>query len=156
MAVPKNKATEFCPMVISPRKSSDAFLNHLQSKVDCIETDFSANSKIFKKLILENASYCILNTEKYTTEEEFCFKQFKIGYNEDTAVYYQNLNPAFQTIYVIFETKTGYLTSNSQRLLLELFIEQGIDPKDITTNSILYQSYLTYIERYQELQSLSD
>lgn len=78
-------------------------------------------------------------------------KQFKIEYNEGTAVYYQDVNPAFQTIYVIFETKTGYLTSNSQRLLSELFIEQGIDPEDIAANSILYQSYLTYIERYQKL-----
>ena len=140
----------FHPRIISPRKSSDVFLAHLQTKVDCIETDFSSNYETFKELILENVVHCILNTEKYTKEKDFSFRQFKIEYSRDTALYYESLNPSFQTVYVIYEMKTGYLTSNSQRLLLELFIEQGIDSEDIATDSILYQSYLTYIERYTE------
>lgn len=149
MTAPEKK-TVFQPGILSPRKSGDAFLAHLQAKVDCIETDFSSNYEVFKKMILENAVHCILNTEKYTEEKDFDFRQFKIEYNEDTAPYYENLNPSFQTIYVIYEMKTGYLTGNSQKLLLELFIEQGINPEDIAADSILYQSYLTYIERYTE------
>ena len=80
---------------------------------------------------------------------------YLVEHNEETEHYYEEMFsrvvPAiYEPIYVLFEKKTGYITSNSQMLLLELFIEQGIDEEDLKSDSIHARSYLSRIERYKE------
>ena len=145
---------QFIPQIISPRKSSEEFLMHLTNKIKCTPSDVSERNSFFMKAITFNVLNCILNVEGLT-EEDLEFEYYLVEHNEDTEHYYEEMLsrvvPAiYKPIYVLFEKKTGYITSNSQMLLLELFIEQGIDEEDLKSDSILARSYLSYIDRYKE------
>ena len=106
------------------------------------------------KLKVQSVIHCILNKNGHT-EADLEFEYYLVEHNADTDHYYQEMlsrqTPAFyQPIYVLFETKTGWMTSNSQVLLLELLIEQGINTEDLESNTIFAQDYLSRIERYKE------
>ena len=64
--------------------------------------------------------------------------------------YYQGMVGKSERVYVIVEMQTGYLFSNCQKLLLELLIEQGIDPEDLEAGNIFCKCYLSYIQHYLE------
>ena len=148
------KTNKYVPQIICPRKSSEEFLAHLQNKIRCTQSDVPDRNSFFMKTITFNVLNCILNVEELT-EDELEFVRYLVEHNEDTEHYYEEMLsrvvPAiYKPIYVLFEKKTGYITSNSQMLLLELFIEQGIDEEDLESESIHAISYLSRIERYEE------
>ena len=148
------KINQFVPNIIKPRKSSEEFLSHLQNKVKCTQSDVPDRNSFFMKTITFNVLNCILNVEGLT-ENNLEFEYYLVEHNEETEHYYEEIIsrqvPAFyEPIYVLFEKKTGYITSNSQMLLLELFIEQGIDEEDLESESIHAISYLSRIDRYKE------
>lgn len=145
---------QYIPQIISPKKSSEEFLTHLQNKVKCSQTDVPDKNSFFMKAMTQNVLYSILNEEGYN-EDDLEFVYYLVEHNEETEHYYEEMFsrvvPAiYEPIYVLFEKRTGYITSNSQLLLLELFIEQGIDEEDLESNSIHAKSYLSRIDRYKE------
>lgn len=145
---------QYIPQIISPKKSSEEFLTHLQNKVKCTQSDVPDRNSFFMKAMTFNVLNCILNVEGLT-EDELEFVYYLVEHNEETEHYYEEIIsrqiPVFyEPIYVLFEKKTGYITSNAQMLLLELFIEQGIDEKDLESESIHAISYLSFIDRYKE------
>ena len=148
------KTNKYIPPIISPRKSSDEFLVHLKNKIKCTQSDVPDRNSFFMKTMTFNVLNCILNMEGLT-ENELEFEYYLVEHNEETEHYYEEIIsrqvPVFyEPIYVLFEKKTGYITSNSQMLLLELFIEQGIDEEDLKSDSIHAKSYLSRIDRYVE------
>ena len=148
------KMNQYIPQIISPRKSSEEFLEHLKNKIKCTQSDVPDRNSFFMKTITFNVLNCILNVEELT-EDELEFVYYLVEHNEETEHYYEEIIsrqiPVFyEPIYVLFEKKTGYITSNAQMLLLELFIEQGIDEKDLESESIHAISYLSFIDRYKE------
>ena len=145
---------QYIPQIISPRKTSEGFLEHLKNKIKCTQSDVPDRNSFFMKAMTFNVINCILDVEGLT-EDELEFVYYLVEHNEDTEHYYEEMLsrvvPAiYKPIYVLFEKQTGYITSNSQMLLLELFIEQGIDEEDLKSDSIHARSYLSYIDRYKE------
>lgn len=51
-------------------------------------------------------------------------------------------------IYVVFEKGTGYIRSNNNKLLLELFLERGVSQYDFDNDTNWLRSYLFYLESY--------
>ena len=145
---------QYIPQIISPRKSSEEFLMHLNNKIKCTPSDVPDRNSFFMKAMTFNVLNCILNVEGLT-EDELQFEYYLVEHNEETEHYYEEMLSGqvpikYEPIYVLFEKKKGYITSNSQMLLLELFIEQGIDEEELKSNSILAKSYLSRIDRYKE------
>ena len=145
---------QYIPQIISPRKSSEEFLMHLNNKIKCTPSDVPDRNSFFMKAMTFNVLNCILNVEGIT-EDELEFEYYLVEHNEETEHYYEEMLSGqvpikYEPIYVLFEKKKGYITSNSQMLLLELFIEQGIDEEELKSNSILAKSYLSRIDRYKE------
>lgn len=141
---------KYRPYIVMPHKGGIEMAEHLRNKLDCTETVPFAGDAFLKKMVVENVTYCILNTEG-KTESDFRFKQFLIEPTERNMPYYQGMEREWETVYVIVEMETGYLFSNCQKLLLELLIEQGIDSEDLETGNILCKCYLGYIKGYLEL-----
>jgi len=141
--------TEYQPYIVTPWKNSIEMVEHLQNKLDCTEMEPFAGDAFLKKLVVESVPYCILNTEG-KTESDFRFRQFLIESTKRNALYYEDMEQEWETIYVIVEMETGYLFSNCQRLIQELLIEQGIDPEDLEAGNIFCKCYLSYIKHYLE------
>ena len=144
----------YIPQIISPRKSSEELEIHLKNKVKCSSSDVPDKKSFFMKAMTESVLYSILNEDGYK-EEDLEFVYYLVEHNEETEHYYEEMLSGqvpikYEPIYVLFEKKTGYITSNSQMLLLELFIEQGIDEEDLESESIHAISYLSFIDRYKE------
>ena len=97
--------------------------------------------------MLNNVYHCILNQLPTYDRKDFSFKCFTVTKNEKSRIYYADMKPE-ETIYVIFEEKTGYIESNRNILFLELFIEKGIDDMDLSSANDYCKSYFSYLERY--------
>lgn len=140
---------KYKPYIITPHKNSIELLDYLKNKVDCTEIDLFAEDVFLKKLMVESATYSILNTEG-KTESDFQFKHFFVEPSQRNEPYYQEMNRELETVYVIIEMQTGYVFSNCQKLLLELLVEQGIDVEDLEAGNTLCKCYLHYIQSYLE------
>lgn len=102
---------------------------------------------------LTEQSAAVAKESKLTTDD-LNFVAYKIIKNPKSNSYYQYDYAHlfdFQEdnfIFVVFETKTGVIHSNSGKLLLELHIKQGVSQYDYDNETVLFIDYLSSLEHY--------
>ncbi|MEG6522252.1 hypothetical protein [Desulfotomaculum sp. 1211_IL3151] len=99
---------------------------------------------------LTKQSDSVLNESKLTTDD-LNFVAYKIVNNPKSNSYYQYDYAHFienDLIFVVLETKTGFIHSNSGKLMLELRIEQGVSQYDYDNQTLLFIDYLASLDLY--------
>jgi len=128
--------------IMPGEKSIEELIDFLKQKVDIKEISTTDLPESIMKHIAFNAVHCLRNQRLNLTAREFNFIAYKVLKNDKSNLYYQSNyahisnNEKGDIIYVVFETKTGCINSNCNRLLLELFIEQGISEFDYKNKTI--------------------
>ena len=138
---------QYMPYIKKPKHDTAFMIDFLTSKCDCIPQSNDFMGKFFFDSLLSNVYNCFLNQLSVFDKKDFSFKCFTVTKNEKSRIYYADMEPQ-DTIYVIFEEKTGYIESNCNMLFLELFIEKGIDDIDLSSENNYCKSYFSYLERY--------
>ena len=138
---------QYMPYIKKPKHDTAFMIDFLTSKCDCITQSNDFMGKFFFDSLLSNVYNCFLNQLPVFDKKDFSFKCFTVTKNEKSRIYYADMEPQ-DTIYVIFEEKTGYIESNCNMLFLELFIEKGIDDIDLSSENNYCKSYFSYLERY--------
>lgn len=138
---------QYMPYVKTPKHDTAFMIDFLTSKCDCTPQANDFMGEFFFDCMLNNVYHCILNQLPTYDRKDFSFKCFTVTKNEKSRIYYADMEPK-ETIYVIFEEKTGYIESNCNILFLELFIEKGIDDMDLSSENDYCKSYFSYLERY--------
>lgn len=125
-------------------------MDYLLTKTDCVSVPETFMGTYFRETLYNNVEHCFLNEAPMYDKGDFVFHCFTVIKNDKSRDYYEEMEPG-ETIYVVFEEKTGYLESNSNRLFLELFREKGIDEADLAKENDYCKSYMLYLEEYISL-----
>lgn len=136
--------------VKSPRQSITFLISYLTERLDCVPQANDFMGEYFLNILNNNAYNCITNESHMFNKSDFSFKCFTIALNERSHVYYKEKEHG-ETIYAIFEEKTGYIESNCHLLFLELFIERGIDDIDLALENNFCKYYLTFLKEYKNI-----
>ena len=135
-------------MVQMPEKTPDeleSYLNHIAKvrRIDKATLDAGSQgiccAAYVHSLILEGRSANELEWAAYELEN-----------NRENEKYYNDMLTELpgETIIVVFEKKTGWITSNCQLLLLELLVERGVSKFDYDHETSNLNCYLTYLDGY--------
>lgn len=135
-------------IVKTPEKTPDeleSYLKHIAKvrRIDKETLDASSQgiccTTYVNSLILEGCSTNDLEWAAYELEN-----------NRENEKYYNDILMELpgETIIVVFEKKTGWITSNCQLLLLELFVERGVSKFDYDNETGNFNCYLIYMDGY--------
>ena len=106
-----------------------------------------------KEVTAEDLQYLEADTAKYNAScyidsrglqlkpEEMSFIYFQVIENEKSA-HYDNVYPESGYIYIIIEEHSGYLTTNSNWLSIEIDFARGISQHDLDTEGVPFQSLI--------------
>ncbi len=141
--------------LISPgEKSFNELKDLLKRKADVVEISVEELSESIQQHIIFNAVHSIRNEQLKLTAAELNLVAYKLINNDQSAGYYQyryahlsNLQED-DIIYVVFETRTGYINSNSNKLLVELMVGQGISQYDYDNDTLMFRAYLNHFDSY--------
>lgn len=139
--------------IIPGEKNVDELIKYLKNKVDIVEISTTELVKSILQFITYNVVHCIRNKQPKLSEDELNFVAYKLIRNDKGNSYYQydyvHINgQEDDLIFVVFETRTGSIYSNSNKLQLELFVEQGVSQYDYENETLVLISYLSYLDRY--------
>lgn len=135
-------------------KSVEKLIDFLKGKVDIEEIAITELMQSIIQSITYNVIHSLRNQELNLTAGELIFFAYKLSKSNKNSPYYQldfaNLSkdPEKDMIYVVFEKKTGVIHSNCNKLLKELFIEQGVSQYDYDNETSLLYGYLHYLDSY--------
>lgn len=108
-----------------------------------------------------NMIHACMNENLKLTEKELNFSIYKIIRNEASELYFseekgqyakQNnrKQPGEKLLLVFVEHKSGYFSTNSSKLFLELTIDIGVTQEDIDNKTLRYLEYLSSKETLQK------
>lgn len=144
--------------IIPGEKSIQELIDFLKQKADITEISATDLEKSIMWHIMFNVIHSLRNQQFNLTADELDFAAYKLTKNAKNDLYYQSSHTHIyddeedDIIYVVFEIKTGCIHSNSNKLLLELFIEQGVSESDYQHQTIVLDAYLTYLDWYSNGQ----
>lgn len=140
--------------IIPGEKNVEELIDYLKHKVDIVEIATTELIKFILQHIIYNVVHCIRNQQLNLTAEELNFVAYKLIKNDKSNSYYQydyvhiDDEQEDDLIFVVFEARTGSIYSNSNKLQLELFVEQGVSQYDYDNETLMLVSYLSYLDRY--------
>lgn len=139
--------------IIPGEKNVDELIKYLKNKVNIVEISTTELVKPILQCITYNVVHCIRNEQLKLTADELNFVAHKLIRNDKSNSYYQYDyvhidEQEDDLIFVIFEMRTGNIYSNSNKLQLELFVEQGVSQYDYDNETLMLVSYLSYLDRY--------
>lgn len=145
--------TKYKHKIIPGEKNADELIEHLKKKVYIVEIPPTELVNPILESITYNFVHCIRNKQLKLTAGELNLVAYKLIRNDKSTSYYQNdyVHVGEQEddiIFVVFETRTGSIYSNSDKLQLELFVEQGVSEYDYDNETLMLVSYLSYLDRY--------
>ncbi len=124
-------------------KGTIELVNWLKARFNIDEIEPESLGKSFE-LCKVNAENCIYNTNKLSADSmEFIAYVIK---EDDLSKDYYN-DTRVSKLIVIFEKKTNFFQTDSNKLNLELAIERGISELDRLSNSDSYKFYLKCLDR---------
>lgn len=136
------------PQIKPKQKSISELYAWLNNHLDIDEFPLTEFSNSFVKQLKLSAAKAITNAELNLAVEQLQFVAYRLLLSEKNSAYNEVLcESKAKFIYVIFEKRTGYISTNNSQLLLELSVEQGISQYDYdnTTSRFLY--YITCVDR---------
>lgn len=133
--------------IITPEKDIVEIMQYLKNKVDYRIVDLTKYEHRLNR-IKHNIYYSYYNDSKSINKDDLIIEGWEIIKNKKSINYYSNhdVRSHDDTIYVVFEYKTGYISSNSNDVLSELIVKRGINSEDIAQKSIVYKNYLFFLE----------
>ncbi|MDR1159444.1 MAG: hypothetical protein LBK69_02355 [Syntrophomonadaceae bacterium] len=140
--------------IIPGKKSIEELLIYLKSKVDIIEI---SNCDIINTLLYREGITLVNSLYNHClklTLDELEYSIFHIINNEKSSYYYDNNYACISSvqteniIFVAFEKQTRYIKSNSNKLMMELIIEQSITQYDYDNETSIFFDYLGRFDRY--------
>lgn len=75
---------------------------------------------------------------------------FAIERNDASEPYYEEISDSLfpDMVYIIFEEKSGFLYTNSNRLFTELHLLRGLTMEDVLEDPVLLEDYVCKVKRY--------
>lgn len=118
-------------------------LQWLQGQFDLEEASFAVFSDFLADSIKYSAVHSPRNKENLSGDS-MDFRIFRILDTEKNREYDPGIfdDPSQIMIYIVFETKTGYVHTNHQKLLLDLEIRRGITQADFEKETPSFQHFL--------------
>lgn len=140
-----NQIRMFKKMIPIGVKKTSELINFLKTSIDVKEIALNDIPGYAKHSIVYNATHSILNEELQLNPDEMIFFAFLIIKNQRSDKYFQDKYQFENSIYVVFEERTGYIWSNNNRLFVELELERGISQQEFDTEGILFRSLLSHL-----------
>lgn len=134
--------------IIIGTRNIDELLGFLRKKFTVLEMPLSKLPSGY----LEHCKFNIFHMEssknRVATEQELSFLAYEIVMEHQSYISYAPLSTEKERIFVVFETKTESIFSNSSRLYLELFLFRGIGQFDYEQKTIMLLDYVTKLDHY--------
>lgn len=92
-----------------------------------------------------NAVHCILNETLQIKTEDLSFQIFHIAENDKSTCYYRSMPSMDKPVYVVFEEHTGYISSNSNQLFIELELAQGVSQCEYDTEGNRFRTLISHL-----------
>lgn len=135
--------------VISPEKSIYEVLRIFKERLDIVEIDLSEVNPTFRQFTKINFLHSLKNRPVGLWEQDIVLNAFRIIHNNKSKNYYEEMileHKKDEEIIILVEKKIEAIASNSQRLQLELFIEQGISGYHYKNETPEFFGYLMYLD----------
>ena len=125
-------------MVLSGAELADYFISIL-------DVEKIALAEVPERFLAYNFENAYVNQDKIPLEGG-SWHAYKVLHNEKSELYYrESLVQHSPYLWFICEEKTGYFTSNSQLLFLEMELKQGLSREDYENETM---DFFYYLERY--------
>lgn len=133
-----NLKNKYYSILKNNRKTSSELCNYIKNKFDII--DVSKKNDVIAKEKFEFKKNCLsswYNSDKSLNQDNLVLNSYIIIKNSKSNFYYQKFGQKYlkDSIYVIIESNTGYISSNSDELNNELYLYRGVSNLDIINNS---------------------
>jgi len=126
-------------------KSTSELIELLKAKVDIKEITQNDLFGYTMKAAIFNANHCILNESLQISPNDMSFIIFRVIQNEKSILYYNDTPPEEKFVYAIFEIHTGYTTSNSNQLFLDLELARGVSQQEYDTEGDQFRSLISHL-----------
>lgn len=126
-------------------KSSAELIEYLKQKAEIKEILPSDLPGKIMQTAVDNASHCILNENLQLKADDMSFLVFQVIQGKNSSPYYSDISQDEDFIYVIFERSTGYITSNSNQLFLELELARGVTQHEYDTEGSQFRSLISHL-----------
>lgn len=145
---------EFVP--IGPKRICE-LVELLKGHVDIIQIESHDLPGHVVQSAYYNAAHSALNAVLRFLPDNMSFLMFQVVQNDKSKRYFAELTQDTKTIYVIFENNTGYITSNSDLLFIELELARGVSQEDYDAEGIQFRSIISHLAiAYSENKCVKD
>ncbi len=123
-------------------------INLLKNMLTVQEIGLDTFSDYYRERLKHNAFYCINNQKLQITPDEMVFRFFEIIKDKRAKQYFVNEpNQLFtqDMCYIIFEEKTGYMDSSSNKLFLDMMLKRGVSQEDYDNEGLQFRALLGYL-----------
>lgn len=132
------------------KKSFLELSNWLIQHADVEEVQIELLPKSYWDAIMFNILHGYIKNNSKLDLNSLEFVVYRLLDTDKNEVYNQSLKVIHEEfVYVVFEKHTGIISSNCNRLQIELILAQGINHEDLLQKSVAYQTYLTFLHFYQ-------
>jgi len=128
---------------IGPKPISE-LVELLETQVDLKKIALSDLPGHALQTAMLNATHCILNKDLQLKYDNMSFIAFQVIKNDKSRQYCSDVSQE-KFIYVIFEKHTGYISSNSNRLFLELELARGVSQYEFDIEGDQFRSLLAHL-----------
>ena len=97
------------------------------------------------ELHLFNATHCTLNETLKICPDEMSLKAYQVIKNERSIFYYDSISQSEEYVNIFFEERTGYISSNSNRLFLTMELARGISQYEYENEGNQFRSLIFHL-----------
>ena len=120
----------------------------LKNKLTVQEIGAGKFSDYYREALKLNAFYCINNEKLQIRPDEMVFRFFKVIMDKRAKQYLaeEPHNILWGMCYIVFEERTGYIDSSSNKLFLDIMLERGVPQEDYDNEGLQFRCLLTYFD----------
>ncbi|RTR35340.1 hypothetical protein EKG37_05535 [Robertmurraya yapensis] len=137
---------------IRPLQSVNDVISAFQKKLDIAETELSESEAIFLKMTIPNYINAHKNNPIKSNLDNLNFISYGVVRNEKSDHYYNHMriSSGNERILVIIESQLNAITSNCEKLKVDMLIERGIDTSHVNQETPEFFAYLMLFDSYKE------
>ncbi|ABW17987.1 hypothetical protein [Alkaliphilus oremlandii] len=136
--------------VVPGKKSVEEIIRLLSLKLTLAEMDSTSVSQSYLDIVKCNMVHSMLNEEKKLDKESLDIVIYKVIEDERSAIYYKDIKRTNQKEIIIFcERNLEFFESNSNSLIMKIWLIQGVDFYDYNNNTWKLINYLSLLYRYE-------
>lgn len=128
---------------IGPKTISE-LVNWLGEQVDIKKIPLNSLPGRTMQTAAFNACHCILNEHLQLNPDDMSFLAFQVVKNHKSSRYF-NDKYKDDLIYVVLEENTGYISSNSNRLFLDLELNRGVSQHEFDNEGNEFRSLISHL-----------